>query len=110
YRPMISRTVHSKEVGRETLVLVSPPSVPRPRASAVASLRYVTYDEYEYVFATWLRAHRLEVPARWDALDHFGELEEALEAVAAGRGHCIVPKDAAASHAFRSRVRIDAIG
>jgi len=110
YRPMISRTVQSREVGRESLVLVSPLASAKPRAADVAGLRYVTYDEFEYVFAAWLHAHRLEIPARWRVLDHCGELEEALEAVAHGRGHCIVPRDAAEGRAYRGRLRIDAIG
>jgi|GEM_PF-878706 len=110
YRPMISRTVQSREVGRESLVLVSPLDAPKPRAADVPGLRYVTYDEFEYVFAAWLRAHRLEIPARWNVLDHCGELEEALEAVACGRGHCIVPGDAAEGRAYRGRLRVDALG
>lgn len=110
YRPMISRMLQSRRIGEEALVLVSPLASPRCRRGDLPGLRYVTYDEYEYVFQTWLRAHGIEAPPRWRTIDHFGELEEALEAVAAGRGHCVVPEDAALAPAYRGRVRVERFG
>lgn len=110
YRPLISKLAQSRRIAEEELVLVSPPEAPPVRRPDLERLRFVTYDEFEYVFQAWWQAHGLEAPARWRTLDHAGELEEALEAVARGRGHCIVPADAARGHAYRERLRIDRPG
>ncbi len=110
YRPMIGKSTQSRCIAEEELVLVSPRDASPVRLADLHKLRFVAYDEFEYVFQSWRQAYGLEEPERWRTLDHASELEEALEAVARGRGHCIVPADAAKGHAYRDRLRIDRPG
>lgn len=110
YRPMIGKSTQSRRIAEEELVLVSPRDASPVRLADLHKLRFVAYDEFEYVFQSWRQAYGLEEPERWCTLDHASELEEALEAVARGRGHCIVPADAAKGHAYRDRLRIDRPG
>jgi DNA-binding transcriptional LysR family regulator len=59
--------------------------------ATLAQADYVTYDESDYVFATWFTQVLGEKPARLRSVAHFEELEEVLDWVAAGRGLSIVP-------------------
>jgi DNA-binding transcriptional LysR family regulator len=84
-------------VGLEEAALIAPARQPLPtlRADALAGADYVTYDESDYVFATWFTQVLGEKPARLRSVAHFEELEEVLDWVAAGRGLSIVPRSSA---------------
>jgi DNA-binding transcriptional LysR family regulator len=105
YKPVLGISLSQRAVAREELVLISAAKAKGLELRDIAACRFVTYDEYEYVFETWFRAHKTATPARLDRGDHVRELEEAIEAVACGRGVTILPKDAVSTFA-RNRVRI----
>lgn len=80
----------------ETVLIASARQAPPPLdAAALADADYVTYDESDYVFATWFTRMLGEKPARLRSVAHFEELEEVLDWVAAGRGLSIVPRASA---------------
>ncbi len=107
YRPLVTAGVGSIPLGEEELVLVGPASRrTAPSATQVPSLPFVTWEEFDYVFFRWFEANAIALPQPWHRVDHFDELEEALESVASGRGWSIVPLDAARGRAYRSRVRV----
>lgn len=106
YRPLAAAGIASVALGEEELVLVGPRRRAAPAAAQVPALPFVTWDEYEYVFFRWFEAHGIALPQPWHRSDHFDELEEALESVAAGRGWSVVPLDAAQARAYRSRLRV----
>lgn len=107
YRPLVTPGISSVRIGEEELVLVGSRSQRRaPTPEQIRQLPFVTYEEYEYVFFRWFEAHSIPLPQPWRRTDHFDELEEALESVAAGRGWSVVPLDAALSRAYRSRLRV----
>jgi DNA-binding transcriptional LysR family regulator len=106
YKPLVTTAVEQRKIATESLVLIAAKGAARPRIRDVSRQRFVTYWEFEYVFDAWFRAHAMPPPTRWQRADHVEELEEAIEAVAAGRGLCIVPLDAAQSPAFRTRVMV----
>jgi DNA-binding transcriptional LysR family regulator len=78
----------------EEVALIAPAGQPLPAldATTLAQADYVTYDESDYVFATWFTQVLGEKPARLRSVAHFEELEEVLDWVAAGRGLSIVPR------------------
>jgi DNA-binding transcriptional LysR family regulator len=102
YRPLVGEGIASTVLATEEIVLVGPADSAAP--DDPASLRFVTYDEYEYVFLHWFNHHGIALPQPWRRSDHCEELEEALESVANGRGWSVVPADAARSRAFEGRV------
>ena len=107
YRPLAAADIASTLLGEEELVLVGPAARhASPAAAQVPSLPFVTWEEFDYVFFRWFEAHGIALPQPWHRVDHFDELEEALESVASGRGWSIVPLDAAQGRAYRSRVRV----
>lgn len=108
YRPLVGEGIASRAVASEDIVLVGPPGSTAP--DDPADLRFVTYDEYEYVFLHWFNHHHIPLPQPWRRSDHCEELEETLESVANGRGWSVVPADAARSRAFEARVAIHAFG
>lgn len=110
FRPLVGDGLDSSPLASESLVLVGPRCHPLPQPAEVALLPFVTYEEFEYVFIRWFESYAMTLPNPWHRADHFEELEEALEAVACGRGWCIVPLDAATSDAFRSRVTVHRFG
>lgn len=69
--------------------------VPVLDIATLAQADYVTYDESDYVFASWFTQTLGEKPARLRSVAHFEELEEVLDWVAAGRGISIVPRASA---------------
>lgn len=87
-------------VGTEELVCVASAASAQTRHSLdVATLReadYITYDESDYVFATWFTQIVGMNMTRLNTVAHFEELEEVLDWVAAGRGISIVPAACAA--------------
>jgi DNA-binding transcriptional LysR family regulator len=107
YRPLVTSGIASMPLGEEELVLVGPKSRRRPPApEAIPALPFVTYEEFDYVFFRWFEANRIALPQPWNRVDHFDELEEALESVANGRGWSVLPLDSALGRAYRSRVRV----
>ncbi len=80
-------------VGMEQAALIASArqSLPTLDIAALAQADYVTYDESDYVFATWFTQVLGEKPARLRSVAHFEELEEVLDWVAAGRGLSVVP-------------------
>jgi DNA-binding transcriptional LysR family regulator len=108
YRPLVGPGIASRAVASEDIMLVGPPGSTTP--GNPADLRFVTYDEYEYVFLHWFNHHGIALPQPWLRSDHCEELEEALEAVANGRGWSVVPVDAARSRTFAGRLAVHGIG
>jgi len=107
YRPLAASGIASMPLGEEELVLVGPASRrASPMAAQVPALPFVTWEEFDYVFFRWFEANGVALPRPWLRVDHFDELEEALESVACGRGWSIVPLDAARGRAYRGRVRV----
>ena len=107
YRPLVTASIASLSIGEEELVLVGPKSRrATPARDEIATLPFVTYEEFDYVFFRWFESQHLALPSRWHRSDHFEELEEALESVAHGRGWSIVPMDAALGSAYKTRVRV----
>ncbi|SFS03885.1 DNA-binding transcriptional regulator, LysR family [Dyella sp. OK004] len=80
-------------VAMEEIVLVTAARNPLPRldAAALGELAYITYEESDYVFATWFTQILCVSPGRLAVAAHFEELEEVLDWVASGRGVSIVP-------------------
>ena len=93
-------------VGTEEATLIAPASAALPSVDAdtLARADYVTYDESDYVFATWFTQVLGEKPARLRSVAHFEELEEVLDWVAAGRGLSIVPRACAREAEARGEV------
>lgn len=89
-------------IGTEEIVLIASARVSQAGLSLeIESLRhadYITYDESDYVFATWFTqvVGASVTPSR--VIAHFEELEEVLDWVAAGRGVSIVPAACMADH------------
>lgn len=93
-------------VGAEEIVLVAATDV-SPLVLDLESLRnvsYITYDESDYVFATWFTQVLGSSSARPKVVAHFEELEEVLDWVAAGRGVSIVPAACVSEHAAQGKL------
>lgn len=96
YRPVMAAPFQTIKVASERIGLVG--SEPRDLGEAVQGrARFVTYDEYEYVFGRWFADAVGAQPSLLRRHDHFTELEEALASVAAGRGVTVAPLDACAA-------------
>ncbi|PWK92749.1 LysR family transcriptional regulator [Fulvimonas soli] len=95
-----------RPVGTEEIVLAAPAHSPAPALdlAALRRMRFVTYDESDYVFATWFTQVLGASPGQLDVAAHFEELEEVLDWVAAGRGLSIVPADCLARYPRRGEV------
>ncbi|GLQ94210.1 LysR family transcriptional regulator [Dyella acidisoli] len=88
-------------VGAEEIVLIgSTRAQPMPSLDFESLRRadYVTYDESDYVFATWFTQMVGMNITSLNAVAHFEELEEVLDWVAAGRGVSIVPASCIVDH------------
>ena len=88
-------------VGTEEIVLIASTDSQAKLSCDVDSLQhaqYVTYDESDYVFATWFTQVMGMPMPRLSTVAHFEELEEVLDWVAAGRGVSIVPAACMADH------------
>lgn len=90
-----------------TLIASARQPLPVLQAEALAQADYVTYDESDYVFATWFTQVLGEKPAHLKSVAHFEELEEVLDWVAAGRGISIVPR--ASAHEAEARGEVVAV-
>jgi len=96
YRPVVATPIECESIATEELVLLGTAGTPRISRDMkeLSTLSFVTYDEYEYVFAAWFQGALGRQPAYLKRSDHVTELEEALESVANGRGVTIAPADA----------------
>jgi DNA-binding transcriptional LysR family regulator len=113
YRPTTEAGIFCESVAKETLVLVTPPSLTITRQRRWHQLQqqsWVTYDEFEYVFGYWFDHILKRQPESLHRADHCTELEEALEAVCCGRGITIAPRDAADAERYQKRLRISSTG
>lgn len=90
-------------VGEEDIVLIAAPGTPAPD---MATAHYITYDESDFVFATWFTQVIGTSPGQLQAVAHFEELEEVLDWVAAGRGCSIVPSGCVRDHASQGLIDV----
>jgi len=105
FRRVVATPIRSTEIAAEDIVLAVPDSAPDSIGDDLSASTFVTYDEHEYVFGPWFEAVCGAQPARFRRGDHATELEEALEAVACGRGITIVPGDILEHGHWHGRVR-----
>jgi len=105
FRGVVATPIRSTPVAVEDIVLAVPQAAPDSVGDDIEAGTFVTYDEHEYVFGPWFEAVHGAQPARLRRGDHATELEEALEAVACGRGITIVPADILRRPHWRGRVR-----
>jgi DNA-binding transcriptional LysR family regulator len=105
FRGVVATPIRSTAIAAEDIVLAVPEDAPDSLGDDVGAGTFVTYDEHEYVFGPWFEAVCGAQPARLRRGDHATELEEALEAVACGRGITIVPGDILDHGHWRGRVR-----
>jgi DNA-binding transcriptional LysR family regulator len=107
YKPVTAIPIVARPLADEQCMLLGPASMVHPPLTieALEGLPFVTYDEYEYVFALWFQGVFGRQPGRLRRSDHSSELEEALESVAAGRGVTIAPADAWRQGPWKERCR-----
>lgn len=94
YRAVTAVPIASVAVAEEALVLVGADAGEAGIFEQVERLRFVTYEEHDYVFGRWFADVFGRQPAALIRHDHCTELEEALASVRAGRGATIAPLDA----------------
>ena len=106
YKPVVAVPLSATPLAQEDYVLIGSAGAPAVRSlEAIEGLGFVTYDEYEYVFASWFESMFGRQPRRLGRSDHVMELEEALESVASSRGVTITPADAWLAGPWRRRCR-----
>jgi DNA-binding transcriptional LysR family regulator len=111
YKPVTAVQIATMEIAEEELILVAPSDYPRiESARAALGHPFITYDEYEYVFGRWFQEMLGKQPSALNRLDHASELDEALTAVAAGRGITIAPREAWARGPWRGKTRCVSLG
>lgn len=107
YRPVTAAPVQSKSLAQEEIVLAVARAAAAPAdLEAMTTTTFATYDEYEFVFGHWFETVFGRQPDSLRRLDHAGEIEEAMESCAAGRGAIIAPLDLVEAPAWRQRVRV----
>jgi DNA-binding transcriptional LysR family regulator len=107
YRPVTAAPVQSKPLAEEEIVLAIARTAVEPAdLAAMAATTFATYDEYEFVFGHWFETVFGRQPDSLRRLDHAGEIEEAMESCAAGRGAIIAPLDLVKASAWWERVRV----
>lgn len=107
YRMDAHERLSHMPVSAEEIVLIASPSLAPSLvldATSLAAASYVTYDESDYVFATWFTQILGVNMTRLNAIAHFEELEEVLDWVIAGRGISIVPAACVTEHEARGEV------
>ena len=95
--PQPSGPLACEVITEEELVLVAPAGVNASPLEQLPAQSFVTYDESDYVFATWFARVSGTATPILRCTAHFEELEEVLEWVADGRGLSIAPADCAAA-------------
>ncbi|MEI7037677.1 LysR family transcriptional regulator [Fulvimonas yonginensis] len=93
-------------VAQEEIVAIGSPGTAIPEPGDLQARAFVTYDESDYVFATWFAQVCGTAVPSLHATAHFEELEEVLAWVAAGRGVSIVPADCALAAAGRGEIAV----
>lgn len=93
-------------VAQEEIVAIGPPGTVPGEPGDVHARPFVTYDESDYVFATWFAQVCATGMPPLCSTAHFEELEEVLAWVAAGRGISIVPADCARAAAGRGEIAV----
>jgi DNA-binding transcriptional LysR family regulator len=95
-------------VDSEEIVLIAPARWPVPTldAASLGDQVFITYDESDYVFATWFADVLSISPPTLRTAGHFEELEEVLDWVAGGRGLSIVPLPCVAAHERSDAIRV----
>ncbi|MFC5436416.1 LysR family transcriptional regulator [Rhodanobacter umsongensis] len=95
-------------VDSEEIVLIAPSRWPVPTldAASLSEQIFITYDESDYVFATWFADVLSTSPPVLRTAAHFEELEEVLDWVAGGRGLSIVPLPCLAAHERPEAIRV----
>ena len=106
FRRVAATPIQATAVFDENIVLAAPADSDDGIGDRLADEVFVTYDEHEYVFGPWFESVQGAQPARLRRGDHVTELEEALEAVACGRGLTIVPEDILQRPHWRNRIRV----
>lgn len=106
FRRVAATPIHSTAVAVENIALAAAITCDEGIENHLADAVFVTYDEHEYVFGPWFESVRGMQPASLKRGDHVTELEEALEAVACGRGVTIVPEDILRHPHWRERIRV----
>jgi len=105
YMRRASATLRFRECYREELVLIAPKAARWRRVDwrngGAETVPWVTYVEYDYVFGTWFSRVLGRPPRALRSVAHFEELEETIDAVAAGWGASIVPEDSARRYGGR---------
>jgi DNA-binding transcriptional LysR family regulator len=95
--PQPAGSLACEAITDEELVLVAPAGASASLLEHLPAQSFVTYDESDYVFATWFAQVNGTTTPILRCTAHFEELEEVLEWVADGRGLSIVPADCAAA-------------
>ncbi|MET3667443.1 LysR family transcriptional regulator [Caulobacter sp. 1776] len=107
YRPVTAAPVQSRPLAQEEIVLAVAKQARAPEnLDVITATAFATYDEYEFVFGHWFETVFGRQPDSLRRLDHTGEIEEAMESCAAGRGAIIAPLDLVAAPSWRERVRV----
>ncbi|MEZ4586228.1 MAG: LysR family transcriptional regulator [Gemmatimonadales bacterium] len=105
YMRRASAALRFRECYREELVLIAPKTARWRRVDwrdgGAETVPWVTYVEYDYVFGTWFSRVLGRPPRALRPVAHFEELEETIDAVAAGWGASIVPEDSARRYGGR---------
>jgi LysR family transcriptional regulator, cyn operon transcriptional activator len=93
FRAVAHARLATEPVHEATYVLVASAAWARRLAtpSRFVDVPVITYDEGDFVLGRWLGHHFGRRPPRWQPADHFEELDEVIEAVAARRGVAVVP-------------------
>lgn len=107
YRMDAHERLSHMPVSAEEIVLIASPSLAHALmldAPSLGAASYITYDESDYVFATWFTQVLGVNMTHLNAVAHFEELEEVLDWVTAGRGISIVPGACVTEHEARGEV------
>ncbi|HEX7815173.1 LysR family transcriptional regulator [Dyella sp.] len=105
--PVHTRMGHMA-IDSEEIVLISPASDPPPdlNMGALENQTFVSYDESDFVFATWF-GHVFGRPTpQLSVAAHFEEMEEVVNGVAAGYGISILPAACLLGHDMLPGIRI----
>lgn len=103
YRAVTSVPIDSVTIAEEELVLVGAGADGATDLAEAERLRFVTYEEHDYVFGRWFAGVFGQQPGALIRHDHCTELEEALASVRAGRGATIAPLDACRAFGLEPR-------
>jgi len=104
--PQPTGRLAQQPVAEEEIVAIGKPGAALREPADLYGQPFVTYEESEYVFATWFAQMTGSAVPPLRPVAHFEELEEVLAWVAAGRGFSIVPADCAMPAAARGEIAV----